>query len=509
MNPLELLEAIGSARDVYIAAAMEEAAPVRRTSGRRILLVALAAALALLMMGCAVAYVLSLQELKIAEKPGIRNFDEQGQWAEPTEVTEAVISLRGYPGSPNQLATREWYEFETTYDPEKQLMPEGQPEGIGNSHYFAYGCYTQEMAEKVDEIAEKYDLKLLSPEIVVQRYQIEVMFEALGIDGVCHEENTAQVTTGAGYFYPEGNFKYEFELRLPEAENTWPYELWAELLYTQKDYFDPDYMGLDTELYEQWNYVTTHGNEVLIAMSGRNVLFFAEQETAFLMARMDFVTMLDAGETRRPTREDAQKMADAIDFALRPQIPDMTDVTEKLEAAQQEYDARQEAAMQAAAVTYTGYGNYIQEKYIDRAEELAGTPYVINYYALYDINADGIQELMLCREPDYFSELFTMKDGEVWGLHYWSRMHLCEDGYIRQIGRNNQTGEITSWSFAEIADGELRWIESYGNWDGENWDKMVDGRSEPISEEEALKQIGKYTLLDIEMKPLSEFPMEG
>lgn len=508
MNAFDLLESIGSARDVYIAAAMEESPRKQRISGRRVVLIALAAALALLLVGCAVAYVLSLRELKIAEEPGIRNFDEAGQWAEPTEVTEAVISLRGYPHSPNYLATKEWYEFEKAYDPEKKLLADEQPAGVSDSHYYAYGCYTKEMADKVDEIAAKYNLKLLSPETVVQRYQMDVMFEALGIDGVCHADRIAKPTSGAGYFYPEGNFKYEFEFLLPQEENAWPYEVWAELLYTRKGYFDPDYMGLDAELYEEWNHTTETGMEVLIAMSGRNILLFAEQEDAFLMVRLDTASMLDPQETRRPTKEDAQRMAEAIDFALQPQIPDMTNMEEKLEKAQQEHDAKQQAAHEKEAAVYTGYGAYIKEKYIDRAKELAGTPYVINYYALHDINGDGIQELMLCREPDYFSELFTMKDGEVWGLRYWSRMHLCEGGYVRQIGINNQTGEITSWSFGKLIDGEFQWIETYGHWD-DRWDKSAgDGQYEFISEEEALRAISKYTLLDIEMKPISEFPME-
>lgn len=57
MTSMELLELLGSIRDKYVVEAREEAAPVRRVSFKRPLLVAVIAALMLLLVGCTVAYV--------------------------------------------------------------------------------------------------------------------------------------------------------------------------------------------------------------------------------------------------------------------------------------------------------------------------------------------------------------------------------------------------------------------------------------------------------------------
>lgn len=57
MTSMELLELLGSIRDKYVVEAREEAAPVRRVSFKRPLLVAVIAAIILLLVGCTVAYV--------------------------------------------------------------------------------------------------------------------------------------------------------------------------------------------------------------------------------------------------------------------------------------------------------------------------------------------------------------------------------------------------------------------------------------------------------------------
>lgn len=56
MTSMEFFELLGSVRDTYVVEAHETAAPVRRFSGRRMVLIAAVITLALLLVGCTVAY---------------------------------------------------------------------------------------------------------------------------------------------------------------------------------------------------------------------------------------------------------------------------------------------------------------------------------------------------------------------------------------------------------------------------------------------------------------------
>lgn len=505
MNPHSLLDLIGEAEEAYVLAAQAHREPRSRHPRllplKKFFLIAAVVALMALLLGCAVV-LMRMQDLKIGEEDGLRRFDQQGQRIEPTEVTEAVLSIRGYPGSPNQLATREWYEFLQTYDPDGSLMTDENMAGIPQNYLYAYSCYTPDMAAKVDEIAETYQLKLLSAETVVQRWQIQALFQALGIDGVCHEANAARVTDGSGYFYPEGNFKYDFELLLPQENSNWPAEIWATLYYTRKDYFDPDYIQVDTEIFDQWSYTTADGSQILIASCAWGGFLFAEQEDAWLTVTLNTSAMLPDDDLRRPTRRDFELAADAIDFSLSPQVPDMTDLSAKLEQADKDHEAKQEAA----AKVYASYADYIREKYIDGADRLLGTPYMRNYYALWDVNGDGVEELLLGSEADHFRDLLSIQDGHVFGIQFWCHMNLCEGGVIQITETSYFTGEPTTYGYYQVENRhliqliQLRRDEETGLW------YQLSGEEETeISESEVDAILSRYPLIDLEMKPITDF----
>ena len=76
---------------------------------------------------------------------------------------ETQISLSGYTNSTETQALIEWQDFLANYDTDRKIADE-----IGNGIFIAegreewvqYSVYSYEMGEKLDEIAEKYDLKL-------------------------------------------------------------------------------------------------------------------------------------------------------------------------------------------------------------------------------------------------------------------------------------------------------------------------------------------------------------
>lgn len=158
MKSMDLLEVIGSIRDNYIwEGHRQEAIPRKAVPIRRALLIAAVVALMLLLVGCAVVYVLGLRELQLGQyvftKP--RYIDAQGNKVNETEVTRDVISLQGIVGSPAFQASQEWFEFEQSYDPDYSLLNEADKHPIEVSlEYDAYFVYTQEMMDKVDEITK-------------------------------------------------------------------------------------------------------------------------------------------------------------------------------------------------------------------------------------------------------------------------------------------------------------------------------------------------------------------
>ena len=83
-------------------------------------------------------------------------FEETGE-ASLKEVD--MISMTGLAGSPESDACIEYQEFLETYDEDEEIISSigNEETGIGEE-YEAYSCYTQEMADKIDEICGKYGL---------------------------------------------------------------------------------------------------------------------------------------------------------------------------------------------------------------------------------------------------------------------------------------------------------------------------------------------------------------
>lgn len=516
MNENELLEAIGEARDTYVAAAQNarEKKNVRRFPAKRLVLIAAIVSLMVFLLGCAVV-LLHLRDFQIAETEGVRYLNESGERIEPTEVTKSVLAVRGIKDSPNYLATMEWYEFAQSYE---SILESGYEDNSLENYEvyeYIYGCYSQEMANKVDEIAEKYDLKLLSQQTVIQRWQTDILFDALGIDGVCHAENAARVSDGSGYFFAEGNFSYDFKFLLPQENGNWDHEVWATVCYSRDDYFHPIYTTMDADLYEEWYYTTSDGVEVLIAQSYSDAVLAAEVEDGFLWVMLNTSMMLNELET--PIKQDIERMAEVIDFTIHPQIPDMTDIDAKLEAADKAHEEEQAAKAQQAAVTYASYGEYVQ-KYIDATREYAGTPYMRHYYALVDLNGDGVEELLMGESGDHFRDILTIKDGEVAVIRKWSTMNLCENNVIRVTHRDSIMVEESGYSFFTVTeDGSWNVLEEYRysepdeawfQWMNPNADAIEESIWEEVSEENVKAAVESYAVIGLEMKPITEYPFE-
>lgn len=526
MNAGNLLDVIGEAQDTYVQAALDTRGKTRRLVPKRGLLVAAVIALAALLVGCAVVYALRLQDLKIAETdmeiPA--HFNEAGERVESTQVSGQVLTLHGLEGSSAYLAHQEWFAFLESYDPDGTLLAaaEENPVDIPEA-YEAYSVYTQEMMDKVDEIAQKYDLKLLGAFAPFQRYERDVFYEALGIDSLLVPGSEAVIAQEAsGYFYEGGNFSVDFTMTMPEEEGQWSYEMRNSMYYSKTDYFDRVYLTLgDLDDWEQWNYTTKNGSDVLIVQhkDGGNAWIFCAREDAVIAVRVEGECPKE-DTTVRMTGEQVERIVDEIDFSLVVGDVDIDIAREKLEKFNPELsEARQAAQMETYVdpYVYDGYAAYI--------ENLLKTPAAAESmtYALVDVNDDGVVELLLGAAGMYgdedgcFSEVIALEDGK-------TRLFFATDDPLFLRASNGRSaiesvsrqeyGERHSYYTLGSDYGETQKLDDFlcvgyyaidGTW---RINRTGDVADQTVSEEEAKALMAAYESVALEMKPISQFPLD-
>ena len=407
MNANEILDMIGDAKGTYLWETQkyrDGTAGAKPLPRRRLWLVAAVIGLMLLLVGCTVAYVLRLQDLKVAEyRPTTPTvYDENGDVISlPTLAPRTQITLQGA----NQEALAEWNSFCRDYDPDGAIVTanDNNELGIPNPYYIPYGCYSWEMVNKLDEIVQKYDLKLLSPDVGCQYYESSVLFSSLGINGVFHGD----VEYLSGYFYPEGTFKIELLFR-PDTDQ-WPYEdNLASYYYSVKEYFDPVYYEVaDLENCTQWNYTRSDGRTVLLVMNDEWARIIADLQDA--LVTVSFASSKwDGGTKVQMTQSALEQISEQFDFSIQPHPADMTKVDALMEAAQAAYEAERAAA---AENLYTkGYEQYIQQKLEKAAAHSTRTRDGL-FYALCDLNGDGVMELLSGGKAS-LCEILSMRDGK-------------------------------------------------------------------------------------------------
>lgn len=375
------------------------------------LVIAAVICLMVILMGCAVI-VMSLQDLVIGERSSFRGeiLDSEGNVVKKTEIVRDVISLQGIKDSPSQLAAQEWFEFEESYD--SNLITD---DFIAPDEYDAYFVYNQEMVDKVDEIAQKYGLKLAGKIAPVQEYQNDIFFDALGLENLHHENASVEVEYLSGYFYECGNFNIAFYLTLTGDESQWPHEILANMRYNGKEYLDTVFASIaNIEDVEQWNYTTANGTDILIIMGKDFARFFCDREDAFLTSsfRTDYES--DSGEIQYMTKRDVELVADALDFDVVPKQPDMETAEQKL--------AESEAQMLENQKPREEYG--YQEFIADRIEALEHPENL--YYTVIDIDQNGVEDLLL-GSKEQCEVVWTIAYDETAGYEHMNFVPLSDE----------------------------------------------------------------------------------
>lgn len=337
MNGKDLLKGMSYIDEKYVEEAKNGALGSGKSVPRRLnrtFLIAAVIAAALLLVGCTVVYVMTMQDLKIGDETFfVDAFSEDGMEYLGTEAySQQVLTLAGLEGSANYQAAQEWFAFKQNYDPDYAVYYAAKEGGFPEfpEAYAAYNIYSQEMADKLDEIAEKYDLKLLGAP--VEARSTNLLREAVGLESVLMPGSGVTMGLGGITYYKGGSFTMAFSMRMPEGEEMWPYDIMGNLYCSSKAYFNTNYAALkDTDDWREWNYTTASGEDVLIVRSPSSwqAWIFCDREDCTMSMMVEAIRETYTQENGAATVNETEMtdrqlemVADAIDFTLVPRDPD-------------------------------------------------------------------------------------------------------------------------------------------------------------------------------------------
>lgn len=507
MKPDDILDMIGDAKGAYVWDAQQVRSgavpiPKRKLPTKKMWLIAAIVALMLLLMGCTVVYLLRMQDMKVGEYSFYvpDEYDEDGNVI-PHETHEPIIQL-SLQGT-NMEALSEWTAFTNTYDQDLSIASEADRTGsawdLPDNYHLTYGCYSQEMVDKLNEIVEKYDLKLLSEYVVFNWWESRALLDSLSIDSLLYDDSGAQYWDGD--LHLEGTFNINILLTLDMGGWTWE-EGMVSYRYSLKDYFDPltGFMQ-ESQDYQQWDYTRQDGKTVLLVLNEGTARIYADLPDAFVSISLDPVIWVD-GEKTPMTKKALEQFAELFDLDVKP-IPTTMETVEKYKAeALAKYEAdRANAQAEHDAQYLKGHESFVEYRLSNapNPEELS--------YILFDVNGDGIEELVI----NGF-EILSIKDGQSYkycdltqtGVIV-ARFRPCEGNifevWTEDIGMYQHYFYKANTESAEFITGVTR--------DSTGWYQVLSdgygGQMKQITEAEAQAIVDSYTRIDFDWLPLKHY----
>ena len=521
MKPIDLLKSLGNIKDSYVISAEEFRQGTKHTQGKhlstkRIWLIAAAIVLSLLLVGCAIVYILSLQDMAF----GTRH--QEYYDGSSREIT--LLSIQGIKGSPGYQATKEWYEWLQTYDTDMTVYhsEEAFSEDFGDD-YYAYNLYSREMKDKLDEICEKYGLELLGKVYVDP--DIEAGCKALQIPGIFRPGAAVEADWGQICYYANGSFDLEGDVSLNGQE---PHIV--SFRCHRKSAFTDLYSSVGADgAFEEWVYTTSYGVDVLMVLdhggvSGNAHMYVEQGEYMFSFGILEF-------ENRPlPDKAGMEAYAEAFDFTVQPQ-----------RVSQQEIQKTEERLEEAEAVRAEEYDkmarSFSQLGYEDRIKfqlEHAVNPDGLGF-AVLDLEGNGTEDLLV-GENGYIRAVYTTEDGgtqhmmplsivytdvyntgadkgvgEYQGTT-WSYIYLCENNSLAYV--YDRKGDSLAYHFASVVNGELVWTDRIiyepenPYYEDSKWQRFDENHhSHPITEEEFNNIVASYPRVSLDMYPISAYPL--
>lgn len=278
---------------------------------------------------------------------------------EETMETRNILSLNGFKDSPEYQAYLEWTTWDETWRQENMdLLSESnwyKDQGVDDAYYetdevyaHIYQAVSREQADKLDEIMGKYGLTLhTAREPFSTEGQLCAM---LGIDDLFDE----RFDVLGDYLFNDGTFKAYAAVDVDGEE------LDVTVFNAVKGSITMISGGIPED-YEEWNYVTASGVEVVFAANEKEAMMIAGLQGSYVTA--SFTTGLLPEKTL--TRDMLESLADGIDLAV---LDKRFDGSVTAEETQKDFEAWLEA--RESAVT------------TDNGDETAGLVLSIlgNYY---------------------------------------------------------------------------------------------------------------------------------
>ena len=517
MNANDILDLIGDAKGTYVWDAQqvrsgELIGPGRNMPAKKLWLMAAVIAMMLLLVGCAVVYVLRLQDMAFGKKVQ-EYYDGSSQ-----EVT--LLSVQGIEGTPGYQATKEWYEWLETYDTDMSVYhsEEAFSEDFGED-YYAYNLYSREMKDKLDEICAKYDLELLGK--MYFDPDVEAGCKALQIPGIFRPGVQVEADFNNILYYANGSFDVEDLVKLPGMDGHI-----VSLRCHRKNAFTDLYDSIGPEgTYEEWVYTTSYGVDVLMVIETGGVRGHAKMmvdrgEYVFLFSISEFDDM------PLPDKAELEAYAEAFDFTVQPQRVSQEELKKTEER-------REEADKQIAQNLEKRMHSFSELGYDDRIKfqlENAVNPGQLGF-AVMDLEGNGTEDLLV-GENGYIRAVYTTVDGGTQHMMPLSLVYLnalnqgtskavgeiCFDPYIYLCEGNGLAyvydlmGDGVAYHFASVQNGQLVWTDRIVydpvNHADAPWQKHDETHnSSPITEAEFNRIVDSYVRVSLDMYPISDYPL--
>lgn len=225
------------------------------------------------------------------------------------ERTSEFIGISGYQGSPEAQALAEWQAFLAAYDTDYAILEEigNGPTETDDTRYGLYNVYTQDMADKLEEIIQKHGLKLHTDINVVS--QDELVFR---VGGDFMQDGLIRYWA---YIYEDGTFQFDGDIELQDYGMV-AYQFTRRVKGTLDDTML--HIGNVSD-YQEFEYVTSSGERVGCALGSDKALIYMDSESCFIL--MNVMGGSNCGVTDCVLRD----LADSIDFAVlkNVQVPEM------------------------------------------------------------------------------------------------------------------------------------------------------------------------------------------
>ena len=290
---------------------------------RRPFLLAAVIALLLLLVGCAAVYVLKMEHVKISSGTDQRDYSlVDGVYVkDPHTIDTTTLSMAGLKGSNAYKACADFYAYET------ELRASASASGDWTG-------YDDAINAKAQELAEQYGLK---PEGQALTFRtLRSMCDALGVERFVRDSQDVSIDIDQGFCRDNGNFFVLLRFAFPEDQGYEVTYTSGALYWNRQDTFSSDYITLeDRGDWVERNYTTSAGNTVLIltSPSQERGYIICDRGDALMTVWLDVNPELlseDAGvvsaEYLHMTDKQLDIVADALDFAIQPNVPTQADV---------------------------------------------------------------------------------------------------------------------------------------------------------------------------------------